>query len=265
MNAVRLMIRASTTLAVGILLLGASTFAVGQTKGPIRPVAASAEQMSFDQPLAWMQEAKTNYSAVKDYSCNLASQERVNGKLLDRNIIQMKVKTQPFSVYLRWLEPAKDVGQEVVYVAGKNNNKMRVKSKATGILGFMSIDPNDPRVRQNSRHAITEAGIGHMIDETIKSWEMDRAIGKAKVLPPLQAEYNKRACYQIEVVHLERTAQAPCYRTVIYLEKVSKMPIFLQNYDWPRQGGPADGELLESFGYFNLQFNIGLADAEFNK
>lgn len=270
MNAARSIRYSAATFVFGVVLLGAGAIALGQSqgpnKGPIRPAAASAEQMSFDQPIAWMQEAKTNYSAVKDYSCNLVSRERVNGKLGDDNIMQMKVKAQPFSVYLRWLAPAKDVGQEVAYVQGKNNGKMRVKSKGVpGFLNFVSIDPNDPRVLQNSRHTILEAGIGHMIDETLKSWEIDRANGKAKVLPALEADYNKRACYKVEVVRLERTAQATCYRTVIYLEKVSKMPIFLQNYDWPRQGGPADGELLESFGYFNLQFNVGLADAEFNK
>jgi Protein of unknown function (DUF1571) len=264
MNALRSTLRVST-LVFSVLLVGAGVVAHGQTKGPIRPVAASAEQMSFDQPLAWMQEAKSNYAAVKDYTCMLVSQERIDGKLGDENIMQMKVKVQPFSVYLKWLGPAKDVGREVAYVQGKNNNKMRVKSKETGILGFISIDPTDPRVLKTSRHTIRDAGIGHMIDETIKAWEIDRASGKAKVLPALQAEYNKRECLKIEVVHLEKNAQTPCYRTVIYLEKVSKLPIRLENYDWPRQGGPADGEKLEVFSYPNLQFNVGLTDAEFNK
>jgi hypothetical protein len=263
------MFRVSTMLVFGAMLLCVGATAQGQSqgpnKGPIRPAAASAEQMSFDQPLAWMQEAKTNYSAVKDYSCTLVSRERVKDKLGDESIMQMKVKAQPFSVYLRWLGPAKDVGQEVVYVQGKNNGKMLVKSKAHPLPGFHAIDPDDPRVRQNSRHNIREAGIGNMIDETIKSWELDRAIGKAKVLPPLEASYNKRDCLKVEVVHLEKNAQTPCYRTVIYLEKVSKLPIRLENYDWPRQGGPADGELLEMFSYVNIQFNAGITDAEFNK
>jgi hypothetical protein len=120
-------------------------------------------------------------------------------------------------------------------------------------------------VLQNSRHTITEAGIGHMIDETLKTWDIERTVGKSKVMPPLQAKYNNRECIKLEVVRLQRDPQLPCYRTVMYLEKTSKLPIRLENYDWPVQGGSADGELLEMFSYVNIQWNTGLREAEFDK
>lgn len=268
MNAVRLTLRVSTTLLFGAVLLGVGALAQVRAQGPgkgVIPAAANAEQLSFDQPLNWMYEAKTNFTAVKDYTCTLVSREKVNGKLGDENIIQMKFMA-PFSVYMKWLGPQKNQGQEVAFVQGKNNNKMRVKSPILpAIAGWHSIDPTDPRVLQNSRHTILEAGIGNMIDQTIRSWEIERSIGKTKILPPAQAKYNQRDCIKVEVVHLEKHAQANCFRTVIYLEKVSKMPIRLENYDWPRAGGPAEGELLEQFSYVNIQFNTGLKDAEFNK
>jgi Protein of unknown function (DUF1571) len=267
MNAVRTTLRASTTFLFGVLLLGVGVLAQVQAQGPgkgVVPAAANAEQLSFEQPLNWMYEAKTNYAAVKDYTCTLVSQEKVNGKMGDQSIVTMKFMA-PFSVHMKWLAPQKDVGQEVVFVQGKNNNKMRVNSKRLPGLGFFSIDVTDPRVLQNSRHTILEAGIGNMIDQTIKAWEIERSIGKTKVLPPVPAKYNQRDCIKVEVVRLEKNAQLFCYRTVIYLEKVSKMPIRLENYDWPRQGGAAEGELLEMFSYVNIQFNTGLKDAEFNK
>lgn len=231
--------------------------------GSIKPATANSDQLSFDQPLAWLHEAKTNYGAVKDYTCNLVSKERVNGKLSD-DIMVMKVRTQPFSVYLKWLQPTDKKGQEVVYVQGKNKGKMLVKSPLLGgLTGWHAIDPTDPRVLQHSRHTILEAGIGNMIDQTIKTWEVDRAGGKAKALPPREAEYNGRRCIRIEVVRTERGALP--YRSVIFLEKVSKMPIRMENYDLPRQGGPADADKLEEFSYFNIEFNKGLTEAEFTK
>lgn len=265
MNAIRISLRA---VALGVGVLASAAAALGQlppaARAPVQPAAASADQLSFDQPLRWMYEAKTNYTAVKDYSCTLISKERVNGKLGDQQVMSMKVRTQPFSVYLRWMSPEQDKGQEVVYVQGKNNNKMRVKSRRTGILGFMSIDVNDPKVTQNSRHTIVEAGIGNMIEQTIKAWEMDRNSGKARALPPAQASYNNRPCTKIEVVHLENNGRDP-YRSVIYLEKVSKMPIRLENYGWPQRGGAESGELLEEFSYAYIQFNTGLSDNDFNR
>ncbi len=266
MNAVRSTLRASIRFLVGVLLLGGAVAQV-QAQGPgkgVIPAAANVEQASFDRPLNWMYEAKTNYTAVKDYTCTLVSQEKVNGKMGELNVVTMKFMA-PFSVHMRWQAPPKDKEQEVVFVQGKNNNKMRVKSnKLGGVAGFMSIDVTDPRVLQNSRHTILEAGIGNMIDQTIKSWEIERSLGKTRVLPPVNARYNERDCIKIEVVRLERTSQ-PYYRTVIYLEKVSKMPIHLENYAWPRESGPADGELMEEFSYHRIEWNKGLKEAQFNK
>ena len=230
-------------------------------------VPATLELSKLDQPVAWMQEAKRNYAVVKDYSCTMVSQENVRGKLLDENIAQMKVKTEPFSVHMRWLAPAKFKEQEVAFVLGKNNNKMRVKSNMLGnkIIGFMTIDPNDPRVLEHSRHNILEAGLGNLIDTTLLNWQKERNINKTEVRIATEYKYNQRECFRIETVCQQRRPDAYCYRSVIYLEKNSKLPIRVENYDWPRNGGSPDGDLLESFSYVNLQFNLGLKDAEFNK
>jgi hypothetical protein len=228
-------------------------------------VPAAARQPDLDQALAWMQEAKRNYTLVKDYTCNLITQENVRGKLQEPSVTQFKMKTEPFSVHMRWLGEGKNAGQEVAFVAGKNNNKMRVKSNLLGAKFFMSIDPNDKRVTEHSRHTILEAGIGNMIEQHLNQWEKDRAIGKTKVLPPTEHTYAGRKCYKVEFIRTERHPAFYCYRTVIYLEKESKMPIRLENYDWPRKGGPEGGDLLEMFGYVNVQFNIGLKDADFDK
>ena len=67
--------------------------------------------------------------------------------------------------------PAESKDQEVCFVLGRNNNKMRVRSHTLGkgkILGWMAIDVNDPRVLEHSRHNIYEAGLGNLIEQTIK-------------------------------------------------------------------------------------------------
>lgn len=235
--------------------------------GQDKVVPARAEVSPLDQPIAWMTEAKRNFTAVKDYQCWLVSQERVKGVLLEKNVIHFKMRSEPFSVAMYWKEPRKFEGQEVVFVAGKNNNKMRVKSTVIGnggLLGWLSIDPNDPRVLQNSRHTILEAGLANMIDQNLKHWEQVRPLGQTKVTVG-QYRYDNRDCIRLEITALQRAAASYCCRSVLYLEKESKIPIRMENYDWPRDGGTPGGDLLESFSYNSLQFNVGLKDAEFNK
>jgi hypothetical protein len=253
-----------TLILLGSTLLSFVVLLQPALKGQVVP--ATARQTDLDQPLAWLKEARRNYSVVKDYTCTLVSQENVRGKLQEQNVMQFKMKTEPFSIHMRWIAPEKNQNQEVAFVLGKNNNKMRVRSNILGGKIFVSIDPNDKRVMEHSRHTILEAGIGNMIEQHINQWEKDRAIGKTKVnIPAAEHVYAGRKCYKVELIRTERNPAFYCHRTVIYLEKESKIPIRLENYDWPRKGGPEGGELLEMFGYVNLQFNTGLKDAEFDK
>ncbi|MBM3997357.1 MAG: DUF1571 domain-containing protein [Planctomycetes bacterium] len=250
----------ATAILVGVIPLAS---AQSTDKGKVIP--AAVKQTELDVPLQWMHEAKRNYTAVKDYTCTLITQENVKGKLQETSYISLKIKTEPFSVYMRWIGDTKSAGQEVAFALGKNNNKMRVKSNIIkGVLGWHSIDVNDKRVMEHSRHTILEAGIGNMIEQCIAQWEKDRVVGKTKVNVSA-ASFNNRVCHKVELTRLERDPAFYCFRTVIYLEKESKLPIRLENYDWPRPGGPVGGETLEQFSYINILWNTGLKDAEFVK
>jgi hypothetical protein len=241
----------------------------GQTPPPNPPgqpnSLGAAALPPLDQAIAWMHEAKRNYSAVKDYTCTLISRENIKGRLKEENVIQMKFRAAPFSVYMRWLGPAELQNQEVAYVAGQNKNQMRVHSKGIlKIAGFVSVDVNDPRVMEHSRHMINEAGMGHMIDQTIANWNNERKINRSEVRFA-EYDYDKRRCIRIENVRPERIPGLYAYRSVIYLDKESKLPIRNESYDWPRPGGNPTGDLLESYSYVNLHFNVGLTDRDFAK
>jgi Protein of unknown function (DUF1571) len=237
-------------------------------QGKAAPVQqAKGGDSPLDRPLALLYEARRAYAGLKDYTCTLQSREKVRGVLLDENVMLFKMRTQPFSVYMRWLAPRKNQGQEVCFVAGRNDNKMRVHSTSLGkgkFLGFVSVDPNDPRVTEHSRHTIYEAGLGNLIEQTIKCWEQEVKVGKTQVKTG-EYTYNNRRCTRIETIRAERVEGFYCYRSVLYLDSETKLPLRTENYDWPRAGGPADGELLEMFSYIDLRLNVGLSDQDFNK
>ncbi|MFO0964337.1 MAG: DUF1571 domain-containing protein [Gemmataceae bacterium] len=227
----------------------------------IKKVAASA----LDQPLGILYEARKAYAGVRDYSATLVKRESLATNSED-NIIQFKFRQAPYSVYMRWLSPSKFKGQEVAYVHGQNRNKLRVHAKGLlkGMAGFVSIDVDDARIRECTRHNIYEAGIGFLIEKTIKHWEQERVIGRTEV-HMAEYEYNKKRCYRIETTRTERRPEYYCYRTVIYVDQESKLPIRAENYNWPRPGGPAEGDLIEMFSYVDLRLNAGLGDRDFDK
>jgi hypothetical protein len=162
--------------------------------GGAGPEARPAKDASpMDEPLALIAQARKAYAEVHDYSCTLIKRERLDGQAkMSESVIQMAVRARPFAVHLRWQEPRELAGQEACYVEGRYNGRMRVRAAgALGALGFVTLDPKDPRARRNSRHAITEAGLGNLIERYAGHWEEERRLNQTEVHVAAY-EYNGR-------------------------------------------------------------------------
>jgi hypothetical protein len=259
--------RAAKCLRQQAILLLLALFGIGEALalGQGIPTAAGPAAL-FEQPRAWLLDARRNFTAVQDYTCTLSKRENVGGVLSEEHIIEAKFRTQPFSVYMRWLAPTKLYGQEVAFILGRNNNKMRVHSKGLikGAVGFVTLDINDRRVLEQSRHTVYDAGIGNLIDQALKYVEAEKRIGKGQVRIT-EVLHDNRPCLRVELIRAERRQEFDFYRSVLYLDKEAKLPVRAENYDWPRQGGSAAGELMEQVSFTNLRWNLGLTDKEFNK
>src|SRR5262245_53781165 len=159
-------------------------------------------------------EARASFGRVNDYMGTLVKQERVGGQLQPEQFITLRVRQQPFSVFLKWQGPKQFDGQEAAFVFGKNNNKMRAKAAGlAGVVGPLSLDPTDPRALKQSRHAITETGLGHLIETVAHGYDLERR------LPPSQVQtrfadyaFQQRPCTRMETVHLANNGQFYCYR-----------------------------------------------------
>jgi hypothetical protein len=231
---------------------------------PVAGQPSTAAASPLDAPLQLLAEARQSYQNVRDYTCLFIKREQLRGQLQPENLVEMKMRTQPFSVYLRWLSPQGIAGQQACYVAGRNNGMMRVHSTGlAGVAGFVSIDPRDPRVAENSRHPITEAGIGNLIERFGQRWEAERRINKT-IVRMGDYVYNQRPCARVETIHPDYNGGTfYAYRSLVYFDKETHLPIRVEAYDWPRQAGAAEGALLESYSYAHLRLNVGLREGAF--
>jgi hypothetical protein len=218
-----------------------------------------------EEALQLLAQARQAYQGVRDYTCLFIKKEQVQGRVQPENVIAMKVRCQPFSVYLRWLSPSNAAGQEACYVAGRNGGQMRVRSHGLlGVVGFVSMDLRDPRAMQYNRHTLAEAGIGNLMDRLSQFWEAARR-SNALQFHLGEFEYNHRRCTRVEAAYVQRTSgPSYSYRSAVYFDKQHHLPIRIEAYDWPRPGGPPQGDLLESYSYADLRFNVGLGDEAFN-
>jgi len=237
--------------------------------GVLVPVAPAQKDKPaahpLDEPLELVARAKDAFAKVKDYSCRLVKRERLEGELSPNHVIDLKVRNDPFSVSMVWQEPKDLQGQEVVYVAGKNDGKMLVKPGGVlGSVGFLALPIDDPRTRKTSKHKITEAGIGNLIEKCEAGWTMERKL-KVTTVKVAAYTYAKRRCTRVELTHSGKAGgQIKHYKNVVYFDEKTSLPIRVENYGWPCDDDQAP-PLVESFSYVNLRLGVGLEDAAFER
>ena len=243
----------------GLIGLGILLLAAAQAPSPDAP--ANPADNPMDLPLRLIAEARQAYQGVRDYQCMFVKRERIRNVLQPENVIIFKARTRPFSVYMRWVKPAQQVGQEACYVEGRNNGMLRALSPGLlGVAGFVSIDTRDPRCFENSRHAITEAGIGHLVDVFSQRWDLENRLNRTQV-QVAEYIYNQRRCIRVDTRHPDNSGkQYLFYRSVVYFDKENRLPIRVENYDLTNANDP-NGTLAESYSYPQLRLNVGLPDA----
>jgi hypothetical protein len=228
------------------------------------PMAAPAAA-TMEDAVRLIEAARERFALVGDYSCRLVQRERVGETLPPETAMAMRVRARPFAVHLKWLEPRSMQGQEAAYAAGRNGGKMRVRAAGLlGAVGFVTLDVNDPRARRSSRHSITEAGLGNLIERFAAGWPNEVRHGGTDVRID-DFLFDGRPCTRVETVHHANPDSFFLFsRSLVYFDKETQLPVRVENYDWPKRSG-ADAELLEEYSYLDLRLNVGLADEAFDR
>ena len=210
---------------------------------------------------------------VRDYSCTLVKQERINGVLNEPEYIYTEVRNRqvvngqvavPLSVYMYFLKPESVKGREVIWVEGKNNNKL-VGHEANFLrtFGAVWLDPTGTIAMRGQLYPITEMGIENLIVKLIEKGVRDRQRGEVQVEFIPNAKINGRVCTVLQVTHPERRPYFDFNIAQIFIDDEHNLPVRYAAYTWPSQPG-GKPELLESYTYLNMKLNIGLTDDDFN-
>jgi outer membrane lipoprotein-sorting protein len=205
------------------------------------------------QVIAEMQHA---YARVDHYSATFLLQERIDQQLRPQQQLLLKFK-KPLNIYLRWLQ-GKNEGRQAIYPAGVDGTELWVRLPLLVGAVTVSLDPQSPRARRDSRHAITDIGIGKLIDLIADnvSWGLQR--GELTIEDRGQHLTFERSS-QRYVLHFPPDPGKGyyCMVAVIDVDRESRLPVYAEIFDW-------DGQLIERYGYRDVRLNHGLTDADFD-
>lgn len=218
--------------------------------------AAVVKAQVRSDPEGWIREAEQACKHVDNYIAIFHKQERVEGKLLEEETILLKFK-KPFKLYMKWIQPP-HAGRELIYVEGRNNN--RVMTHEGGILGMVTvnIDPKGSLAMRGNRHPVTDAGIDHLLNAMAENFRRGSREGVLRIVALGEERVYSRRTERFEAAFLEgKVKDYYARRIIINLDVENKLPIKIEIYD-------EEDRLVEKYGYEDLELNPGLTDRDFD-
>ena len=230
------------------------------------PAAEASQHHPLWPAIQFAKQVQKNFDEnVHDYTATLIKQERIAGQLTPEEICFVKIRNQPFSVYMDFLSPADKKGQEAIYVDGANEGKLvgHAGTPPKSYLGSVWIKPTGPVAMFGQRYPITELGMANLGRRLIEVGENDMQYGECYVWHNENAKVGDRPCISITVMHPFKRTGFIFHIARIFIDKELMVPLHYESYDWPDKPGDPP-PLLERYTYTNLKMNPGLTDADFD-
>ena len=227
---------------------------------------------ALQRNLELLEEGSRKLESIPYYTATFYKQERVHGELCDNQVVELKLRQQPFSVYMKWL--AGDTGQELLYVDGDNNDNLlvRIGGWKGRLLPALNIDPFGSTAMKKSRYPVTELGVGCLTTTLIRDRRLDlqKKCGYRATLSPFH-QCNERDCYYFELEYEHPSLSSIYRKTVQYIDQEWSLPIYIKNYTWPQCVSNVDrsqldeSTLIEFYSYADLDLKAKLAESDFSR
>jgi Protein of unknown function (DUF1571) len=219
-----------------------------------------------------LKSGRERFGQFHAYSATFFKRERIGAELSEPTTLELKVRHQPFAVYLKWLE-GHGVGKEVLYLEGENDGSMLVR--LGGVKGRLiptfRLDTAGALAMNESRYPVTKAGILGLADSLIAHREQElqsQVYAHARQEPDADVDGRRCAVYIFDFDDRERS---PDYRkSVQFLDRQWNVPLRVENYGWPEPGQHPEGAaldestLIEYYKYSNVVVDGRLTDDDFS-
>jgi len=220
------------------------------------------------QPLVWeaaaeetvvraLEDARAAGEAIDDCACRFYRHERVGDFLGTKQRMDVKFRPRPFSLYMRWVDPAK-VGAEFLYVAGEYDDKAFVRQGGAfgWLLPTMRLGLADPLIVKHSRHAVTDFGLAAVAGTVLESARRAREAGalRARALPA--GDVHGEPARGFELLLPDRP-DFYARRVTVWFDSETGLLKRVVAHN-------AAGDLLEDYAFTQVRVNVGLTDADFD-
>jgi hypothetical protein len=223
------------------------------------PPKAGAEAL-----VAMMTDARTALGKVRDYSCTFTRQESIKGVLSGEQVAEMKVRTSPAGIYVRFAKPQDIAGMELAYSAARKLPKMRYRAAGlAGAKGFTTRDLDDGRFLAENRHPLAGWTMAAVVDRVSAAVARERTLNNPVEVYTADYQFAGRNVVRYEILTRRPHTFRYAHRMLVYVDKETKLPLRFEAYDQPKAGATA-GDLLEAYSFSDMKVNVGIGENAFD-
>ena len=237
--------------------------------GSTGTVGGGSSRMALLMQVLMLEKAEAVLSALPGYTTTFSKQEVVGDELTDEQVMEVKIRHEPFSVYMKWTTGHK--GRQVLYVDGEHKGRMLVKLGGwKKRLPALKLDPSGSMAMKESRYPITKAGLLELVRESlaIRRGEMAKLQGVRCQLIE-NHEFDGRPCYAFVVEYADRSASDRYRKSEMLFDRELGVPVVVRNFSWPAEGTEGDATdestLVEFYTYRNIKFQREVAGGDFDR
>ncbi len=228
------------------------------------PARARLPKSGTEALVEMMTDARTALGKVRDYSCTFTRQEMVKGVLSGEQVAEMKVRTSPAGVYVRFAKPQEVAGMEVAYTASRKVPKMRYRAAGlTGAKGFVTRDLDDTKFLAANRHPVTQWTMNAVVDRVSAAVAREKTLNNPVEVFTADYQFAGRNVVRYDILTRRPHTFRYAYRMLVYVDKQTKLPLRFEAYDQPKTGSTT-GELLEAYSFSDMKLNVGIGENAFD-
>jgi hypothetical protein len=217
----------------------------------------------LERALALARHSLARLDKTKDYTATFSKRERVGDELMDEERNEIKLRHEPFSVYLRVIAPSSSAGQEVIYVAGKHDGNLIAHTTGFGsnVIGRVSLDPHGFIATRGNRYTIKDVGLKNLVNKLLELGGRKELFRDSTV--KIEAiQFAERPCKQVEIDSPRPVGDFRLAIARIVLDDEWDVPVHFESHEWPPGGKKP--VLNETYSYYDLKFDVGLTDRDFD-
>lgn len=250
----------------GILVaLVAGTFVDTSVRGEPPPQPAALAGSDFMLPelgavVNWLDKQHERIRRTADYTGLRVSRETTDG---EHQAWKMKVRQQPFAIFLEEVRARPSQVRHLLYVAGQREGRM-LAGLDGNYRGFREFQPTDAlAIHDSGRHPFNKYDVAHVLQDYRELLAEEFRSGAWVLAQQRPAKFDNKTCLVLQLDRAKRDDDRKLRRVEIWWDIATRWPVRFARFD-STDRGPAM-ELVEECAFFRLDLDPGLADIDFDE